>query len=145
MRSSASAARKLSQSGDIPRSTKGWASVDLQKRQLAPEALAGCTNSPSPARLASYPVEVRVEAPFVEQAPDAPDAQVAIAFELRLLEADAPERVAQLDHAGSDRPARLELGQCARDAAEVDAIAARIGAGALRVLDDAARDRLLHQ
>src|SRR5262245_10629022 len=145
MRSSASASRKLSQSGDIPRSTKGSVSAEPQKRQIAWRVAVSVTSTGTSHRLARDPAQVRVEPTFRQQSGDPPDPQEAIALEVVPAKTQTLERVAELDDARRDVPARREPGQRARQLAEVDPVAAGIGARALRVLDRAAGDRLPHQ
>src|SRR5262245_5237007 len=165
MRSSWSAERKLSQSGDIPRSTKMRDRGRPQKRQEGAGAReageapppAEATAADSVARLTARsaapgsstapgsrsgdcgaPAQRLVEAPGCEQAADLIDPPVAWPLEFLELQIAPAIRLVELPGAFSGGPARLEGREGAGDLGEVDTIGARVGAGPFCELEAAA-------
>src|SRR5581483_9814429 len=88
------------------------------------------------------PSQRAVDAAVRLQLADARQADVARAAELLLAEPGLAVRLGELRGAPPGVPARLPLRQHARDLAAVDAIATRVGAGALGVGDRAPGHRV---
>src|SRR5215211_2031186 len=89
-----------------------------------------------------HPAQVLVDAAGVGQQLEVRQPRVHVAGEIGFLEIDLLERAAQLTRSAGRVPRSSELGKSSLELAEINAIAPRIGPGALGILDLAPRERL---
>src|SRR6185312_712154 len=92
----------------------------------------------------SAPAQIGAEPPTAEQLLKMCDALITGSFEVFQPQLGDPQSIVQLLGTFAGVPSRLEFRKQPVDLAEVDAIAAGVGAAALSVLDQASRDRLSH-